>query len=239
MGCACGKFRIRISLRQFNLNLKRSFCSILLIQLAQIEGEDIDIPLLLTFWDERSSLPSTVIRLDASVVLPVDHLEKNNPHRFQILHAKSSQQSGASPDSLETNHVTRTFAVPRTSRDAWISAISRALLLYEKDKANSKQILAQNHSFSKLNIMQTRITTIDLPKSSSTSGSPSRNRRRSSPPPEDVYPTKHALQQQQFHRSTPPSSPRSGLKRPLPRHPTTPERKLLGEQLLGIAQCME
>jgi PH domain len=89
---------------------------------------DVEVPMLGISWYPTSANNSTVIVLDSTVVLAVDLPDKDKAHRFEIRHASSRLNS-----SLP---VTRTFtAASRKARDAWVYAISQALLSYEKDKA--------------------------------------------------------------------------------------------------------
>ena len=102
---------------------------------ARVDGHDIDVPLLLIYWFPSSDGPSTVILLDHTVVLKVDHEDKTrwNSFRFEVRHVPK--------DGKETP-VTRTFAAPQKGRDAWVYAISDALLSYEKDKHQARKMAA-------------------------------------------------------------------------------------------------
>jgi PH domain len=101
--------------------------------LAKVHGKEVDIPLLLVYWYQASETPSTVIVLDSTVVVSVDMNDKNqwNSFRFDIRHA-TSQENNTIP-------VSRTFSAPRKARDAWVYAISQALLMHEKQKALARQ----------------------------------------------------------------------------------------------------
>jgi PH domain len=89
---------------------------------------NVEVPMLGISWYPTSANNSTVIVLDSTVVLAVDLPNKDKAHRFEIRHASSRLNS-----SLP---VTRTFtAASRKARDAWVYAISQALLSYEKEKA--------------------------------------------------------------------------------------------------------
>jgi hypothetical protein len=95
--------------------------------LARVDGYETDVPLLLIYWFPVSDDPSTVIVLDHTVVMKVDKEDKSlwNSFRFEIRHvSKEGQETMA----------TRTFTAPRKGRDAWVYAISNALLSYEKEK---------------------------------------------------------------------------------------------------------
>jgi PH domain len=98
---------------------------------------DVEVPLLGISWFQTSATNSTVIVLDSTVVLAVDLPHKDKPHRFEIRHASSRMNS-----SLP---VTRTFtAASRKARDAWVYAISQALLSYEKEKAAIRKLSPTN-----------------------------------------------------------------------------------------------
>jgi PH domain len=112
------------------------------LALGHIEGYgDVAVPLLCISWYPSSSINSTVIVLDSTVVMAVDlpNKEKGNSNRFEIRHASSRLNS-----SLP---VTRTFSAPsRKARDAWVYAISEALLTYEKEKAEARKLNPGAHS---------------------------------------------------------------------------------------------
>jgi hypothetical protein len=107
-----------------------------------------------------SSTPSTVILLDSTVVMAVDIPENNdnnnnngntdgstnnsnndrwNAHRFEIRHASTRENA-----TLPTN--SRTFCAPRKARDAWLYAISQALLLHAKQKDRLRKLRLQQES---------------------------------------------------------------------------------------------
>lgn len=101
--------------------------------LARLEGYGhVDVPLLCVSWYQKSAANSTVIVLDGTVVIASDKNEKEarkwHHNRFEIRHAITKENS-----SLP---LTRVFTAPsRKARDAWVYAISQALLSYEKEKA--------------------------------------------------------------------------------------------------------
>ena len=101
--------------------------------LAKVDGYDIETPLLLIYWYPSSVQASTVIVLDSTVVLAVDLEDKKrwNSHRFEIRHATTRENT--------TLPVTRTFSAPKQGRDAWVYAISQALLMHEKQKAKARK----------------------------------------------------------------------------------------------------
>jgi hypothetical protein len=103
------------------------------LALAHVDGFDTDVPLLLIFWFPSSSTPSTIIVLDSTVVMAVDAgVDRWNSYRFEIRHIPKKDSEGVTP-------VTRTFTAPRKGRDAWVYAISKALLTYEKKKDEKKR----------------------------------------------------------------------------------------------------
>lgn len=102
------------------------------LALGWVEGYgDILVPLLCISWFPTSKSISTVIVLDSTVVLALDLAEKEHRFRFEIRHATTKQNF-----SLP---VTRIFAAPsQKARDAWVFAISEALLSYSKEKAKRR-----------------------------------------------------------------------------------------------------
>jgi PH domain len=107
------------------------------LTLARAVGSEIDTPLLCVFWYPNSTTPSNIIQLDATVVISVDIEEKEElfSYRFEI--RKASTRANA------TMPVARTFAAPRKGRDAWVYAISQALLTHEKQKDRVRKSLMQ------------------------------------------------------------------------------------------------
>ena len=103
------------------------------LALARTRDSDMDVPLLLVYWFPSSTSTSTAILLDSTVVIAVDidDPERWNAYRFEIRHASTRLN--------ETIPVTRVFTAPRKARDAWVYAISQALLTYEKDKAKNRR----------------------------------------------------------------------------------------------------
>lgn len=103
-------------------------------QMAKLEGFDVDVPLLMIYWYQGTSAPSNVIILDSTVAFPIDMDDQMgwDAFRFDIRNARTV----ASNTTLN-----RTFCAPKKARDAWIYAISQALLVYEKanDKARKAQ----------------------------------------------------------------------------------------------------
>lgn len=102
------------------------------LALAKVEGYDSEVPLLLIYWFPSSLTATTAIVLDSTVVLgaELDDKSKWNAYRFEVRHA-STKQNGTIP-------VTRTFTADQKSRDAWVYAISEALLNYEKQKRKNR-----------------------------------------------------------------------------------------------------
>lgn len=126
------------------------------LAIGYIDGYDnVEVPLLGISWYPTSTNNSTVIVLDSTVVLAVDLPNKDRPHRLEIRHAKSSiatqskkdNKNHHAPSTTDELPITRTFAAPsRKARDAWVYAISQALLSYEKDKAALRKLQLRNNS---------------------------------------------------------------------------------------------
>ena len=93
------------------------------------------------YWYPGTANPSNVIILDATVAVPIDidDNEKWDSFRFEIRNAKTVSTNLA---------VYRTFCTTKKARDAWIYAISQALLVYEKanDKARKAAIQANKEA---------------------------------------------------------------------------------------------
>jgi hypothetical protein len=109
--------------------------------MATLEGFEVDVPLLMIYWYPGTANPSNVIILDATVAVPIDmdDKEKWDAYRFEIRNAKTVSTNTA---------VNRTFCTTKKARDAWIYAISQALLVYEKanDKARKAAIQASKEA---------------------------------------------------------------------------------------------
>ena len=112
----------------------------ILIQKARTDGHNVDVPLLQIFWDNYSLAPSTVISLDSVVLLPENiedptKADNNHPFRFKISHVKKS----VNPEIAV--QLTRILGCSEESeRDEWVYKINRALLNYEKEKANARRL---------------------------------------------------------------------------------------------------
>jgi hypothetical protein len=104
------------------------------MQLVSIAGHDVYIPVLQIYWYRTSPSPTTVIHLDSAVVLPEDDSNESkwNKSRFKVLHVKKAVDES----SIQ---MTRSFTCKREGRDAWVHAISSALLEYEKGKAKARK----------------------------------------------------------------------------------------------------
>jgi len=146
--------------------------------LAKVDGYDYDVPLMLIYWYPTSAQASTVIILDSTVVMPVDQTDKSkwNSYRFEIRHIPKGQSN----ETLAT----RTFTAQKESRDAWVYAISQALLSYEKRKDKSRKQASKQASL----------------HAASRSHSPDRSR---SPTYEEIWTGEHFVSS----TSTPPRSP--------------------------------
>jgi len=157
--------------------------------LAKVDGLPVEVPLLLVYWYNSSDVPSTIITLDSTVCMAVDGDDERawNYHCFNIIHAKG--------DSIEA---TRTFTLPRKGRDAWVYAINQALYNYEKEKAKitakSTAVIASTRKATLLSLTNNSPLTLGL-----WSG--------------DQF---VELSERRIPIS-PPMSPRSMRKRPLPR----------------------
>eukprot|EP00545_Synedropsis_sp_CCMP1620_P013862 CAMPEP_0119028886 /NCGR_PEP_ID=MMETSP1176-20130426/39742_1 /TAXON_ID=265551 /ORGANISM="Synedropsis recta cf, Strain CCMP1620" /LENGTH=342 /DNA_ID=CAMNT_0006985131 /DNA_START=53 /DNA_END=1084 /DNA_ORIENTATION=- len=100
---------------------KPRYCRLVL---AKVQGFAVEVPLLLVYWFHLSEVPSTVISLDSTVIVPLDQPEKDHAlHCFSIIYAKDEEKA------------TRTFSVAQKGRDAWVSTINQALYNYEKEKS--------------------------------------------------------------------------------------------------------
>ena len=175
------------------------------LQLAKVEGYDVDVPLLLIYWYGSSMHPSTVIMLESTVVLATDKENNSwNQHRFEIRHVRKS-------DSTQVQ-ATRTFTVPKTERDMWVCAISQALLNLEKQKAKVRKTMPLtdvDYTLSVRSRNPSQVATSDLrPRSpiydSVWSG--------------DQFMTVDRVTNPVRRMGSPPSSPRPVGKLPLPRH---------------------
>jgi len=103
-------------------------------QLARIPGLEVELPILQIFWHPLSSTPSTVIRLDSAVIHPEDLKDKSkwNSFRFRIRDARIAVDE-------QSVQPARIFTCTKESRDAWCQAVSTALLVYEKEKAQARK----------------------------------------------------------------------------------------------------
>ena len=103
-------------------------------QHSATNSESPIVPILLLYWFPYSTTVSTAILLDSTVVMGVDLEDKTrvNPYRFEVRHATTQENV-----TLPT--ITRTFAAPRRERDAWVYAISQALLTYGKAKQKARK----------------------------------------------------------------------------------------------------
>lgn len=168
------------------------------LALARVDGYDSEVPIMLIYWYQSSAHASTVILLDSTVVLAVDLDDKDrwNAHRFEIRHVQKQ-------DNVEL--ATRTFSAPQKGRDAWVYAISQALLSYEKQKDKHRKI-AQMHRAEAL---------------ARRSRSPDRS-AVSSPTYDEVWTGDRFVTVERRRPSSPPSSPVSSSLRSSMKHPTSP-----------------
>jgi hypothetical protein len=109
--------------------------------LARVDGWDANVPLLCVSWYQNSRVCSTVIILDGTVVLGLNKQQpegskKNHVARLQWNNSRFEIRHAATKDNFSLPTLTRVFTAPsRKARDAWVYAISQALLTYEKEKA--------------------------------------------------------------------------------------------------------
>jgi hypothetical protein len=174
---------------------------------------------MLIYWYPSSAQASTVILLDDTVVLSLDleDKERRNSHRFEIRHVHKQDSGGSEPIAT-----TRTFSAPQKGRDAWVYAISQALLSYEKQKDKHRKRAQMHRAEAIVRRSRSpdaghrsnsptydevwtgdRFVTVELRKPCSPSSSP---RSPSSP-------TTSAPQQQTQHPSS-PNLPRPKARRP-------------------------
>ena len=94
------------------------------------------MPLLMVYWNSGTSAPSNVIILDSTVAFPIDLDDKEqwDAYRFDVRNARSVATNAT---------VNRTFCAPKKARDAWIYAISQALLIYEKENDKARKAAVQ------------------------------------------------------------------------------------------------
>ena len=97
-----------------------------------MDGDDIDVPLLLLYWFPVSEVPSTVISLESTVVVPMDRENKDDwtKYCFNIVHARGEERT------------TRCFTAPQKGRDSWVCFINEALYNFEKTRVKAKQELS-------------------------------------------------------------------------------------------------
>jgi hypothetical protein len=86
-------------------------------QLAEVEGFDYDVPLLLIYWFPQSETPSTVISLASSIVVPLD---KPDPTKWNAYQWSISSLIDETQD-------TRTFTAPHRGRNEWVKVMNDAI----------------------------------------------------------------------------------------------------------------
>jgi hypothetical protein len=183
------------------------------LALAKVDGYESEVPIMLIYWYPSSSQASTVILLDDTVVLSLELEDKDrwNSHRFEIRHVQKQDTSGS-----ELVATTRTFSAPQKGRDAWVYAISQALLSYEKQKDKHRK-LAQIHRAEAI-VRRSR--------------SPDGSSRSNSPTYDEVWTGDRFVTVELRKPCSPPSSPRSpsssssaGLHQQHPLSPNLPRPK--------------
>jgi hypothetical protein len=86
-------------------------------KLAEVDGVDYDVPLLLIYWFPQSETPSTVISLVSSIVVPLDKPDPTKWNAYQWSISSLSDETQA----------TRTFTAPQKGRNAWVKLMNDAI----------------------------------------------------------------------------------------------------------------
>jgi hypothetical protein len=114
--------------------------------LARTPASPLQVPLLLIYRYPHSDAgsPSTVCHLDSTVIFPVD-LERNENSADETgLLADACgfeiQPAGSAPPEASAHAGLVLAAFSASARNAWIYAISAALLAYEKEKAYRRRV---------------------------------------------------------------------------------------------------
>lgn len=104
--------------------------------MARVEGYEVDVPLLMIYWYAETCTPSNVIILDSTIAFPIDLDDKDrwDAFQFDIRNAKTVATNTSG---------NRTFCAPKKARDAWIYAVSQALLVFEKENAKARKSARQ------------------------------------------------------------------------------------------------
>lgn len=95
------------------------------IVLAKVETCDIDIPLLLVYWNASMPKPSNIINLVSKVIIP---LKNENICGFDVVHVGNSENG----DSSKT---TRTFSATHKECNEWVQMINSTLHDFEKRRS--------------------------------------------------------------------------------------------------------
>ena len=128
------------------------------------------VPMLLLYWFPSSQKVSTAIVLESTVVMNIDLDDKSkwNPYRFEVRHTGAMQENGS---------MDRFFAAPPEARDAWVYAISQALLEYAKAKDKARKEKSASFMIHRISESQHRDIFADNDKDGASSGEkPSSNR---------------------------------------------------------------
>uniref|UniRef100_A0A7S2R0E6 PH domain-containing protein n=1 Tax=Eucampia antarctica TaxID=49252 RepID=A0A7S2R0E6_9STRA len=100
--------------------------------LASVVGYEIDVPILQIFWHRASTLPSSNILLDSSVIVP---LNRSGEDENKIIVNKFCFDIVSTVTELDGGKVTRSFAVDdETERNQWSSALVKETADYGKRK---------------------------------------------------------------------------------------------------------
>mmetsp|Transcript_10402 Transcript_10402/g.15439 ORF Transcript_10402/g.15439 Transcript_10402/m.15439 type:complete len:425 (+) Transcript_10402:142-1416(+) len=106
--------------------------------LANIPGEEVDVPVLNMYWFETSVTPSSTLFLDKAMAKPVDRdsEEWKNVHCFDIVMEGAPHDMNDQQD--QRHNMRRTFAASADERNEWIYAINLALAAYKQSKSHSE-----------------------------------------------------------------------------------------------------
>lgn len=114
--------------------------------LARTPASPLQVPLLLIYRYPHSDAgsPSTVCHLDSTVIFPVDlEREENSADETGLLADACGfeiQPAGSAPPEASAHAGLILAAFSASARNAWIYAISAALLAYEKEKAYRRRV---------------------------------------------------------------------------------------------------
>lgn len=106
--------------------------------LANIPGQEVDVPVLNVYWFETSVTPSSTLFLDQAIAKPVDRdaEEWKNVHCFDIIMESPPQDISDQQD--ERQNMKRRFAASADERNEWIYAINVALAEFKRSKSQTE-----------------------------------------------------------------------------------------------------